>query len=98
MSLISREQPLDARLLEQPRTVMTLIAMYEGLARSCDQMLTSASQSPLDAATQAHLERYLRLYEKRVGVDVTRRNELRQKADERIQQEALSIGGSKGGT
>ena len=84
----SGEQPLDTALLEQPRTVKILIAMYEGLARSCDDMSKKANQSPPDTNAQKHLKRYRRMYEKRVGVDFTERERLSRAADLLIEQDA----------
>jgi hypothetical protein len=80
-----REQPLD-NLVKHPRTVKILLDMYEGLAQSCDEMIQRAKQVPLDTATQANLDRLRDSYARRIGVDVTHREKLRQEADRVIQQ------------
>lgn len=84
------EQPLDT-LLKQPRTVMFLLEMYEGLAQFCDQLLVLASSNSLEPSAQAQLNRYRTFYVKRVGVDVTHRDALRQEADKIIQDEISAL-------
>jgi hypothetical protein len=77
--ILPDELPLST-LLEQPQTAMILMSMYEGLARTCDRMKDIQSQ-------RDKFERYRHLYVKHVGVDFLKRDDLRQRVGERIQQE-----------
>lgn len=79
------EQAVE-NLVKHPRTVKILLDMYEGLAQSCDQMIERAKQERLDTATQANLDRLRESYVRRIGVDVTNREKLRQEADRVIEQ------------
>ena len=84
----SQGEPVLAKLLDQPRTVMVLLDMYEGLALSCDDLKKEADQSPHDAAVKSNLDKYKNLYKKRVGIDVALRVDLRREADDKIKAES----------
>jgi hypothetical protein len=60
--------------------------MYEGLAQSCEEMMGTL----LDSSAEALLLQYKALYIKRVGIDVSKRKDLREKVDALLRAEASS--------
>jgi hypothetical protein len=85
------DQKTVKTLLEQPRIAKVVLAMYEGLAQSCEEL---ANQSPRTPNLEARLQTYERLYKVRVGIDRADRDVLRQEADKRIREELSSEVGS----
>ena len=84
---LPHELPVDL-LLKQPRALMVLLDMYEGLAESCDEMQSRERQGPLDPATKAQLRQFQSLYVSRVGVEVSNRKQVKLRAGEIIRSQS----------